>query len=300
MNSTHNQLSIIIVSWNVKDLLQHCLQSIHTQLTSLSPQVIVVDNASIDGSVEMVTEKFPNVELIRNQDNKGFGQANNQGLALATGSYVLFLNGDTQLVDGGMIQAIEYLQTHPTVGLIGLQLKNPDGSIQPSVRRFPKLADQLMYLLKLHLLFPHSAPLKRYLCADFNYTQASAVDQVMGAAMLMGTALAKKLGGFDRRYPNWFEEVDLCQQIKHCGFEVHFVPLAPIIHVKGASFTQQRPVRLQRMYNYSMRQYFKRWEPAWAYWFICLFQPIGLLLAALVQLIESFGWGVRKLKPKTV
>lgn len=294
------ELSIIIVSWNVKQLLRESLLSIQRHLTRVSTEIIVVDNASTDESASMVANEFPDVSLIANSANKGFGQANNQGLARAKGNYILFLNDDTQLMDGGVEQAIEYLKAHPLVGLVGLQLKNLDGSVQSSVRHFPKLTDQLMYILKLHLLFPHSRPIQHYLCTNFDYTQPAQVDQVMGAALLLSSDLAKKLGGFDQRYPNWFEEVDLCQRIKQSGKQVWYLPLAPITHVKGASFSQQRPLKLQRMYNYSMRQYFKRWEPLSSYLLICLAQPIGLVLAGVVQLLESAGMGVRKLKPTNV
>lgn len=294
------RLSIIIVSWNVKELLRQSLESIQQHLTGISHEVIVVDNASTDGSAAMVAKEFPQVALISNSKNNGFGRANNQGLNQARGEYILFLNDDTQLMDGGVAQAVDYLAGHLQVGLIGLQLKNPDGSVQPSVRHFPKLGDQLMYLFKLHLLLPNSKPIRHYLSADFDYSKPATVDQVMGAAMVMPTALAKKLGGFDQRYPNWFEEVDLCQRVKQLNKEVWYLPLAPIIHLKGASFSQQRPIKLQRMYNYSMRQYFKRWEPWFAYALICFFQPVGLLLAGIIQLLESFGFGIRKLKPKTV
>lgn len=298
MSDLQPQLSIIIASWNVKELLRRCLQSIQIHLHSFPYEVIVVDNASMDGSADMVTMEFPQVNLIRNKKNIGFGRANNLGLAKARGTYVLFLNDDTELNDSNIIRAIEYLTQHPKTGLVGLHLINPDGSNQPSVRHFPHVGDQLLYLLKLHILFPKAKILRKYLAQDFDYTKETKVDQVMGAAMLTSLELMKELAGFDPGFPNWFEEVDLCQRIYQKGLEVHYLPITNIVHVKGASFAQHRPLKLQLVFNYSMRRYFKKWEPAWAYLLILLAQPTSLLGALGVQIMDKLGLNVRRVKAK--
>lgn len=292
------QLSIIIASWNVKELLRRCLKSIQLHLATHPHEVIVVDNASADGSADMVATEFPQVDLIRNTTNVGFGRANNLGLAKAQGKYVLFLNDDTELTDSKVIQALDYLDQHSQVGLVGVHLVNPDGTNQPSVRHFPHVGDQLLYLLKLHILFPKAKVLRRYLAQDFDYTQEAKVDQVMGAAMLAPMKLMKDLAGFDPGFPNWFEEVDLCQRIYQKGLEVRYLPVADIVHVKGASFAQHRPVKLQRVFNYSMRRYFKKWEPTWAYLLILLAQPVSLIGALIVQLMDRLGLNLRRVKAK--
>lgn len=300
MTSQQPQLSIIIVSWNVKELLRKCLHSIQTHLNTFPYEVVVVDNASTDGSADMVVHEFPQIDLILNKENIGFGRANNLGLAKAQGTYILFLNDDTEFKDARITQAMEYIQQHPLTGLVGVHLINPDGSNQPSVRHFPKVGDQLFYLLKLHVVFPQAKVLRRYLAQDFNYTQTAKVDQVMGAAMLAPTQLMKELGGFDPKYPNWFEEVDLCRRVQQKGLEVRYLPVTDILHVKGASFAQHRPLKLQRVFNYSMRKYFTTWEPWWASSLISLVQPISLLAAWLVQIAERLGLNVKGMKAKHV
>lgn len=294
------ELSIIIVSWNVKTALEQCLRSIQQHLSNQSYEVVVVDNASHDGSADLVEKDFPWVKLIRNTTNQGFGKANNQGLQIAQGTYMLFLNDDASVTDAGVYKGIDYLQNHKKVGLLGPHLLNPDGSTQVSVRRFPTWKDQVFYLLKLHLVFPRAHVLQTYLCQDFDYSKDQTVDQVMGAAMLTRTDIVKNLLGFDPRYPNWFEEVDLCRRIQVQGYEVRYVPTFQIVHIKGASFGQQKPIFLQRMYNYSMRQYFKKWEGWWALALITLAQPISLFLAGVVQVVNQAGIKVKKLKPKDV
>lgn len=299
--STHTpQLSIIIVSWNVKNLLRRCLQSIQHHLAGKSFELIVVDNASTDGSADMVTAEFPQIDLIQNTQNIGFGRANNLGLAKAQGEFVLFLNDDTELKDSKIMQAVRFFQAHPKTGLLGVHLVNPDGSHQPSVRHFPKLSDQLLYVLKLHILFPQAKALRRYLAQDFDYSKEAKVDQIMGAMMLARRSVMQDLAGFDPGYPNWFEEVDLCRRVNQIGLEVWYVPLAEIIHVKGASFAQHKPLKLQRIFNYSMRRYFRKWEPRMAYTLLSLAQPFSLLAAGVVQLFNSLGVNIRGLKAKHV
>lgn len=300
MSASQPELSIIIVSWNVRELLERCLNSIHKFLDLQKIEIIVVDNASQDGSADMVQEKFSGVKLIKNSKNVGFGKANNQGMQKAKGNYFLLLNDDTELVDNHVMQGISYLVQHPEVGLLGMQLLNADLTPQASVRNFPTWQDQAMYVLKMHIIFPQSKIIKKYLATDFNYSQAADVEQLMGACLFLRSALAHQLGGFDERYPNWFEEVDLCQRIKKQDLHVRYVPLAKIIHVKGASFSQQRPLQLQRMYNYSMRQYFFKWRPRWEWLVICALQPISLCLAWLVGLAKKLGLNTAKLKPKNV
>lgn len=291
--------SFIIVSWNVRPLLARCLQSLQHELKNVRYEVIVVDNASQDGSADLVADQFPWVHLIKNTDNLGFGRANNQGVIVAQGTYIVFLNDDTEILsdwDGLLL----YMRNHPELGVLGPKLLNVDRSIQPSVRHFPELSDQLLYLFKLHIIFPHSQPMKRFLASSFDYAQEADVDQVMGACMIMPIELVRQLKAFDPGYPNWFEEIDLCKRVIQVGKKVRYAPVISLIHVKGASFSQLRPVHLQRMYNYSMRRYFRKWHSFPNYLCICMVQPISLLLSGLVQLTGMLGLNVKKFKPQDV
>lgn len=278
------QLSIIIVSWNVKPLLERCLQSIYHYTTGLTFEVFVVDNASADGSADMVAQHFSKVKLIRNLENKGFGAANNQALQQAVGEQILFLNDDTEIFDNIFKTLYDKMHSLPgKVGMIGCQLRNPDGSVQESVRSFPTVWDQSIILLKLHHLWPQL--IKRYVCAKFDYTQEQYVDQVMGAFMWTRADLMKQIHGFDEGYFVWFEEVDMQKTLSNLGYTVLYTPIVSCLHVKGQSFKQVRKPKAQAMFNHSMRYYFRKHHSTAAWLWLMALQPLSLLLAYVASLV---------------
>lgn len=278
-------LSIIIASWNVKQYLEQCLQSIFTYTKGITFEVIVVDNASQDGSAEMVASQFPQVQLIRNTTNRGFGAANNQGLAQAQGQYILFLNDDTKIKDNIFkILVDKYNATTESIGMIGCRLVNADGSQQYSVRAFPTVFDQTVVLLKLHHLFPKL--LDHYWQKNFDYSQEQTVDQVMGAFMLIPKQLLDQVGAFDEAFFNWFEEVDLQQRLKAVGYQVLYTPIVSCTHVKGPSFVQLTKPAAQRMFNRSMRTYFRKHHSVVAYAWISLLNPVSIMLAYALQALR--------------
>lgn len=278
-------LSIIIVSWNVKDLLRTCLQSIYTHTQDIRFEVFVVDNASHDGSAQMVTTEFPQVHLLANTTNQGFGKANNQGLLQATGKYILFLNDDTEISSNIFKQLIthynELALAGRNIGMMGCRLNNPDHTLQPSVRAYPTVMDQTAILLKLHHVFPNVV--SHYIQTDFDYTKEQVVDQVMGAFMLTTRDILNQTGAFDENFFVWFEEVDLQKRIRNAGYDILYTPIAACVHVKGASFTQLRKPKAQIMFNRSMRYYFKKHHSWLAYVWICAIQPLSVLLAYAIQ-----------------
>ncbi|EKD75979.1 MAG: hypothetical protein ACD_43C00264G0004 [uncultured bacterium] len=278
------QLSIIIVSWNVKALLQRCLTSVYQYTTELEFEVFVVDNASHDGSADMVATEFPQVHLIRNSVNKGFGAANNQALHLARGEYILFLNDDTEIFSNIFETLYQKMSELPqTVAMLGCQLTNPDGSIQESVRSFPTLWDQSIILLKLHHLWPNL--IQKYVCKDFDYTREQSVDQVMGAFMWARTQPIKAIGGFDEKYFVWFEEVDMQKTLRQRGYSILYTPLVSCLHVKGQSFKQVRKPKAQLMFNKSLRYYFQKNHSWFAWLWISALQPASLALAYVSSLV---------------
>jgi len=267
--SSRPELSIIIVSWNGRELLSTCLASMARWL-SYPHEIIVVDNASTDGTVGMISATFPMVRLIRNSQNAGFATANNQGLALAQANYVAFLNPDTKLINEPFQHLMTELKSDQNIGAIGPQLMNPDLSHQPSVRTFPRWADQVITLLKLRHFLRASRIMRRYLAAHLVNTQTSAeVDELTGAAIVMPTDLIRKLGGWDEKYWIWFDDVDLCQRIHRAGRQVRYDPRSNLIHVGGAIFAQVISVRKQVWYLRSLWRYARRyWNPwlAWSLW----------------------------------
>lgn len=276
------QLSIIIVSWNVREHLCRCLESIYQYTVGLDFEVWVVDNASVDGSADMVQTEFPSVHLVRNSTNRGFAAANNQAARLATGDCILFLNDDTELQENIFPTLLQSLTTAPaTVALLGCTLRHSDGSIQPSVRRFPTWFDQTVILFKLHHVWP--ALVRRYQCHDFDYTRAQPVDQIMGAFMLGRRAVLEQVQYFDEGFFVWFEEVDLQKRLQQLGYTVMYSPAASCVHAQGKSFVQLSKPQAQRLFNRSMRHYFKKHHSWLAYAWITLIQPISLFLAYAIQ-----------------
>lgn len=282
------ELSIIVVSWNVHDYLKACLQSLFTQTKDVRFEVLVVDNASNDGSADMVAKEFPDVTLIHNYHNRGFGMANNQALTKVKGEYILFLNDDTEIhgnIFHSLLTQYKDMVSHgQPVGMLGCQLRNPDNSIQPSVRAFPTVFDQTVILLKLHHVFP--GLVSGYHQTHFDYTKEQTVDQVMGAFMFTTKSIIDEVGNFDSAFFNWFEEVDLQRRMYQAGYDVVYTPSVHCTHVKGASFTQLRKPEAQRIFNKSMRYYFRKHHSFAAYVWISIFQPISILLSYALQMVR--------------
>lgn len=251
-------LSIVIVSWNTKDLLRKCLQSIYQYKNNIQLEIFVVDNNSQDGSVDMVAKEFPEVKLIANKENKGFAGANNQAIKLSTGKYVLLLNPDTEVLPETIGESINYMENHARCGIMGCQMLNPDMSLQPSVRRFPVLWPILLMFLKLPKLLSHIASIDRYLATDFDYTKEQDVDQVMGAFMMVRREFIDKGSMLDEDFFIWFEEVDLCKRCWKAGFTVSYYPDARVIHYGGQSFSQQKVINKQFRFFNSALIYFKK------------------------------------------
>ena len=235
MNSNID-ISIIIVSYNVKEFLHQCLLSVEKAINKISAEIFVVDNNSIDGTCELIRSKFPNIKLIANSKNLGFGKANNLALQKAQGKYTLFLNPDTILQEDTLEVMLDYLETNLEVGLAGCKILNSDGTLQLASRRsFPSPSTALPKLLGLSKIFP-----KNKLCGKYNLTylnpdESYSVDAVSGSFMFSRTKLLKELGGFDETFFMYGEDLDLCYRIKKKKIEIHYVAKTTIIHYKGES-----------------------------------------------------------------
>lgn len=229
-------LSVVIVNWNVRDLLRRCLETI---VAAQSPvvEVIVVDNASSDGSAEMVHTAFPRATLIANADNRGFPAANNQGLAAARGRFVMILNPDTEIVGDALARMVAYLDAHPEAGALGPQLVNPDGSIQSSHRRFPTFATALFESTWLQGIAPRHL-LRRFYMDDTPADTTHEVDWVTGACIAVRRGVLDRVGGFDEGFFMYSEELDWCKRIKSAGWKIVYLPEAKVIHHAGKSSEQ--------------------------------------------------------------
>jgi GT2 family glycosyltransferase len=243
-----HDLSIVIVNWNVRDLLRQCLSSVAQSLNQekgrrLSVQTIVVDNASTDGSAEMLRSEFPDVHVIANEENLGFTAGNNQGLAVSDGRYVLLLNPDTELVDDALAEMVAFMEGRPRVGALGPQLVYPDGRVQSSRRRFPNFRTALLEGTFLQQRFPNVGLLKRYYVLDREDDQTQEVDWVVGACLLMRKSTLDEVGPLDERFFMYSEEMDWCYRAKKLGWQVVHFPEAQVVHHEGKSSEQVLPVR---------------------------------------------------------
>lgn len=279
-------VSIIIVSWNVKDDVLACLGSIQSCLEGLSPEVIVVDNGSGDGTSEAIKKQYPWVRLIENKGNVGFAKANNQGIKLSRGDYLLFLNPDTLIDLTTLENLIRLLKNYHDAGFIGPKILNPDKTHQPSVRKFPTMVSQLLILLKLHRLFPNLKTVRSYFQLDFDPSFEQTVEQIMGACFMTKRSVLNKIGLFDESFYLWFEEIDLQKRAVAAGFKNYYTPQAQIIHKKGESFNKLKALSKQRILNRSMIHYFSKHGARKDVVLLRLFAPLSLLLACAVQILE--------------
>ena len=255
--SPQPDLSIIIVSWNVRELLRKCLASVEAGRDSLTLQVIAVDGASTDGSPDMVAAGFPRVELIPCADNVGFPRGNNIGLARATGRFLLLLNPDTVVLGDALPRMIDHLEANPDIGLLGPQLLNPDGSIQSSRRRFPSLATGFFESTWLEGLAP--GVLARYYALELSDNAIADVDWITGACIMGPRVVYERMGGLDEGYYMYSEELDWCRRIKDAGWRVVYFPRAQVIH-HGAQSSEQAVTARHINFQRAKLRYYRKYH----------------------------------------
>jgi len=246
-------ISIIIVNWNTRALLKNCLSAIEDTVRGLSLEVIVVDNASSDGSVEMLRESFPDVIVIENRENRGFGAANNQALRVMNGRYALLLNSDTVLREHAVERLFSFMQGHSEAAMACGQLLNADGSRQNSLAKFPGLVTLLMNTSLLEYLFPARFPSKRY-----NHKGPLEVDSCIGACLLVRKQAIDEVGMFDERYFFFFEETDWALAMRKAGWKSYLLPEAQIYHLQGQSIGGN--IRSRVEFYRSRYQFFRKWK----------------------------------------
>lgn len=229
-------LSIIIVNYNVKEFLQNLLHSIEKASSNITKEVIVVDNASDDGSVELITNKFPSVNLIANKENVGFGKANNQALMIAEGEFILLINPDAIVSEDTFDKMFSFFNKHPEAGLAGCKILNSDGTLQLACRRsFPGPWTSFTKVTGLSSLFPKSNLFARYNLTYLDENNTYEVDAISGSFMMMKKEVLKKVGGFDEQFFMYGEDLDLCYRVQQAGFKVYYVHTTQVIHYKGES-----------------------------------------------------------------
>ncbi len=259
-------VSICIVNWNVKALLHQCLTSIPEGAAGLTYEIIVVDNASTDGSADLL-EMFPHVKWIQNRENVGFTRANNQAFAVSQGRYICLLNPDTVVSPGALSTLVAYMDAHPDVGIVGPQLRYPDGTLQPSRYRFPSVMTALMESTPLAWLWPNNPWNRRYHCGDCSPHEEHEVDWLNGACLMVRREVIDRVGNLDERFFMYSEELDLCRRAKMAGWRVMYVPQAVVVHHEGKS-SEQVVVARHVHFNRSKVLYFRKHHGAWAAFFV--------------------------------
>jgi len=253
------EVSVIIVSYNTRELLRECIESILCeQGDGLAVEVIVVDNASADGSAAMVAERFPQVRLIANPDNRGFGAACNQGLEVAQGRYALILNADIRAQPGALQRLVGFMDAHPDAAICGGQLRYPDGRIQPSCARDLTLWWVFCEQSMLAKLFPRTRLFGGYWRTHWDFSATIETEQVMGACMM----LRRPFPRFDEDYFLYCEDTDLCYRVRQAGGRIYYVHDAVFVHHLGASGEPQR-AQMVIYYNCGKERYFRKFHSAW-------------------------------------
>lgn len=284
-NST--DVSIVIVNYNVKEYLVNLLDSIQNSKGKLSFEIFVVDNNSTDGSVEYLSTRYPSVTFIANNENVGFGKANNQAIRIANGKYTLLLNPDTLINEDTLITMFKHMEKNKSTGASGCKLLNPDGTFAPESRRsVPTPASAIWKVLGLTSLFPRSKKFADYYLGWKDENEPGPIPVLSGAFMFYRTKLLQELGGFDERFFMYGEDIDLSYRTTLAGYTIDYVPATSIIHYKGES-TKKQNLDYVIMFNKAMYQFFEK-HYSYAYTFLFkLVVKAGIILRATTSYVIS-------------
>lgn len=276
------KLSVIIVSWNTRELLAQCLESLSTSSILVDYEVFVIDNASSDGSPAMVRERFPQVRLIENEQNLGFAYANNQAIQISRGDYVLLLNSDTIIKPGAVDALVEFMQAHPRAGACGARLLNQDGSLQFSCSPAPTLVSEFKRLFHL----PGVRQDGYYPMQAWDQSLARQVDVILGACLLLRKQALDQVGLLDEEYFIYSEEVDLCHRLKSIGWELYWVPQGEVTHLGAQSTRQVSEAMFLRLYQAKLIYFRKRHGPRQAF----IYKLIIMAAALFRLMLTPLAW----------
>ena len=282
------KLSIVIVNYNVEHFLEQCLFSVRKAVANIEAEVFVVDNNSVDGSLKMLAEKFPEVKVIANKDNVGFSRANNQAIRVSTGEYVLLLNPDTVVEDDTFTKTIAFMDSHPDAGGLGVKMVDGKGRFLPESKRgLPTPATAFYKMFGLAKLFPHSKRFARYYLGHLDNDEINEVEILSGAFMLMRRETLDKSGLLDETFFMYGEDIDLSYRIILAGYKNYYFPKTRIIHYKGES-TKKTSVNYVLVFYKAMEIFVKKHfanEGAKTYSF---FINIAIYLKAFLALLSQF------------
>ncbi|MFE4712004.1 glycosyltransferase family 2 protein [Paenibacillus sp. NPDC056722] len=245
-------VSILIVNYNTCRLTMDCLRSVYDSETKFSYEIILIDNNSHDGSVEAISREFPNVTLIANEENTGFARANNQGMEIASGRFVLLLNSDTVVRKDTLETMITFMDSRPDVGASGCKIILPDGSLDKACKRgFPTPSASFYYAFGFSKLFPNNPRFNGYQLGYLDPDKNYPVDCLVGAFMLLRRETIEHVGGLDEEFFMYGEDLDWCYRIKEAGWKIYYYSKTSIIHLKGGS-ARRRPFKIVYEFHRAM------------------------------------------------
>jgi GT2 family glycosyltransferase len=282
------ELAVIIINWNSCDFLRDCLASIEQNPPQFAFEVIVIDNASFDGSAEMVRREFPSVSYIQCADNLGFSRGNNAAALTSTGRILLFLNPDTKILGNALTAMKECLDSHQDAGIVGCHILNSDGSVQTTaVQAFPTLLNQTLDADVLHRWFPDSR-LWGTAALFSGGTNPVVVDTISGACLMIRRSVFEQIGGFSTDYFMYSEDVDICHNAYLAGWKAYYLPTASIIHYNGQS-TKKKPSYFSHLMQQESRFiYFSRMRSSlYAHCFRVSRIPIAIIRMGIVTLLMA-------------
>jgi hypothetical protein len=292
MKSPTPSSSVVIVSWNNLRIIRQCLKSLDCLRDNPTVEVVAVDNASSDGTPDVIESEFPHVKLIRNSENLGFAKGNNVGIRHCGGKYVCLINSDVVVPEGCLEKLVQYMEEHPDIGVLGPKMILPDGSVGQSCMGFPTVASWLWRALGLDVLFKHSRRFGAYLMTYFQYDRVADVDVLTGWFWVVRREAMDQVGLLDERFFMYGEDIDWCRRFNNAGWRVVFYPHAEAIHYCAAS-SSRAPTRFYIEMTRANLQYCRRHHHAlavagfWLTWW-------------LHQVIRVLGYGITYcVKPST-
>jgi GT2 family glycosyltransferase len=247
-------IAVCIINYNTRDLLRACLQSV---LLQNADEILVVDNASTDGSVDMVRTEFSSIRVLRLEKNIGFGAASNRGIENCRSEHIFLLNADAMMLPGSLQSLNKYLEVNKHAAMIGPRVLNPDGTLQTSCFHYPTPLHIFLYISGIYKFIPRIPVLRKHTLQKVAGDSAMAVPWILGAALAFRRETFESLGGFDETFFLYFEEVDLCYRMSVKGQQIHYMPESEIIHVGGASTVQQR-ARFYLMFFASLAEFYRK------------------------------------------
>ena len=261
----NNDVSVVIISWKMKDLLQRCLQSIYKFTSGVKLEIIVIDNNSQDGTSEMIENQFPKIGLIKNKENRGVAPARNQGIEIAKGKYILILDADVELIENSIQKLFEFMESNANCGIVGSKLISTDHQLQYSCKRFPNLFSFIFRRLEHFDTIRNSKTLRYHTMQDWDHKEIKEVDYLIGACQFIRTNVIKKIGMYDDNIFYGPEDIDFCLRIWKVGYKVIYYPHTQIIHheqrITKKNFLSKVSIKhffgilyIYRKYNYKLER----------------------------------------------